>query len=355
VDGSLNHQLQVARPKTAGTKEAAVARSDLLKQLFAAYSRGDDGEFQAVALKIIADEQRKQHTLLANELRHALNRDRRPGADAPLTMQPLPKGRDDRPLLALSKPQRDLDDLVLTDQTARLLAELIEENRSRSVLASHGLRPRQRLLFVGPSGTGKSASAHALAAQLSLPVATVSLAALTSSYLGETARNVESVVRFAERTACVLLFDEFDSLSAERGVGTDHAEIRRVVATVLQLLDQMHGESILVATSNHPALLDTAVWRRFDEVATFAMLPPRAVAQLIDLKLQAAPGRVSARRWASRLSALSPADVEAVCIQALRHWVLSGAPKLTDEHVTAAAARIEERYAAPLPTDPPQP
>jgi len=320
-----------------------VARSDLLKRLFAAYSRGDDAEFRSVASSIVADERRKHHELLANELQHALTRDRRPGAETPLTMQPLPKGRDERPLLTLTKPTRESDDLVLAEETSHLLTELIEENRSRSVLASHGLRPRQRLLFVGPSGTGKSASAHAIAAELSFPVATVSLAALTSSYLGETARNVEAVVRFAERTSCVLLFDEFDAIGAERGSGVDHGELRRVVATVLQLLEQTHGDSVLIATSNHPALLDGAVWRRFDEVAAFALLAPAGLQRLIELKLQAVPHRISAQRWADQLAARTPAEAEAACLHALRRWALSGDPKLTDEHMAIAVKRVEQR------------
>lgn len=320
-----------------------MARSDLLKRLFGAYPRGDDAEFRTVASSIVADERRKHHEFLANDLQHALTRDRRPGAETVLTMQPLPKGRDERPLLTLTKPAHEIDDLVLTQDTLRLLTELVEENRSRSVLASHGLRPRQRLLFVGPSGTGKSASAHAIAAELSFPVATVSLAALTSSYLGETARNVEAVVRFAERTSCVLLFDEFDAISAERGRGVDHAELRRVVATVLQLLEQIDGDSVLIATSNHAALLDDAVWRRFDEVAAFALLEPTALEKLIELNLQAVPHRIGVRRWANRLASRTPAEVEAACMHALRRWALAGAPELTDEHMAAALERVEQR------------
>jgi SpoVK/Ycf46/Vps4 family AAA+-type ATPase len=246
-------------------------------------------------------------------------------------------------LLILTKPARELDDLILTEDTTRLLTEIVEENRSRSVLASHGLRPRQRLLFVGPSGTGKSASAHAIAAELSFPVATVSLTALTSSFLGETARNVEMVVRFAERTSCVLLFDEFDAISAERANGVDHAELRRVVATVLQLVEQMHGDSVLIATSNHPALLDSAVWRRFDEVAAFAPLELDGLEQLIKLKIQAVPHLISARRWASALAARTPAEVEATCLHALRRWALSGDSTLTNEHMALAVERIEQR------------
>jgi AAA+ superfamily predicted ATPase len=321
-----------------------VARSDLLKRLFGAYSRGDDIAFRSVAAEIIDDERRKHHALLATELRHALARDdRMPGAATPLAMRPLPKDRDDRPLIRLTKPAREFDDLILAEDVEALLLELVQDSRSRSVLSGFGLRPRQRLLFVGSSGTGKSTAAHAVAAELSLPVATVSLAALTSSYLGETARNVERIVRFAEATPCVLLFDEFDVIGAERGSSNDHAELRRVVATVLQLLEQMHGESVFIATSNHPALLDAAVWRRFDEVVAFYRLDTIHLTRLINLKIHAAPHRISGARWAERLRGESPATVEAVCLDSLRRWVLSGSPKLTDEHVAASVGLMKRR------------
>jgi len=118
---------------------------------------------------------------------------------------------------------------------------VIEESLRRGVLLDHGLRPRQRLLLLGPPGTGKSVSAHAIAAELSLPIAVASLAALTSSFLGETARNIEAVIRFAEQVPCVLLFDEFDVLGQERSQTGDHGELRRVAATVLQLLEDVRG------------------------------------------------------------------------------------------------------------------
>lgn len=323
-----------------------MARSDLLRQLFAAYSRGDDTAFRHTADEIISDERRKQHRLLASELERALDRDVRPGANDPLTLRPLPKARDDRALVRFSKPERQLGDLVLPPGPAEVLAEVVEENRGRALLASHGLHPRQRLLFVGASGTGKSASAHAVADELSLPVATVSMAALTSSYLGETARNVESVIRFAESVPCVLLFDELDAVTGERSGPSDHAEMRRVVATVLQLFEEMHGESVLIATSNHPSLIDSAMWRRFHEVVSFQPLDRAEAERLIQLKLRAVPHSFSARHWAERLADLSPAEIEMVCYDALRRRALAGIDVLSEEVMAAAVVRLESRTSA---------
>jgi SpoVK/Ycf46/Vps4 family AAA+-type ATPase len=323
-----------------------MARSDLLLRMFAAYSRGDDRAFRTVAMEIVADERRKQHGVLASELEQALTRDLRPGAADPLTLRPIPKARDDRPLLQLTKPGWELRDLVYPDTVAEVIAEIVTENRGRSLLASQSLRPRQRILLIGPPGTGKTAAAHSIAAELSLPVAVTSIAALTSSYLGETSRNIESVIRFTESTPCVLVFDEVDAIVGERSHPQDHAEMRRVVATVLQLLDEIQGESLVVATSNHPALIDYALWRRFDEVIGLSLLDSDRVQALIDLRTRSVSRSFSLSEWASRLKDLPPAQIEAICIGALRRRALSGESQVTDELLAVSFKSWQRRQAA---------
>jgi SpoVK/Ycf46/Vps4 family AAA+-type ATPase len=314
--------------------------------MFGAYARGDEPAFRAAAGEIIMDERRKNHGLLAQDLEDALNIDQRPGAVTSLTLRPLPKGRDERPLLRLSKPEYAFADLVLGEPATSVLGDVVRENNARSVLASHGFAPRHRLLFVGQPGTGKSASAHAIAADVGLPVATVSIAAITSSFLGETARNIEAVVRFAEATPCVLLLDEFDSLAKERGDSSDHGELKRVVATVLQLLDDVRGESIYIATSNHPALLDSAVWRRFDEVLRFQAPTDQEIVELMRLRLRAVPHRLNWQAAAKRLTGASQAEVELVCVDAMRRLILQGGARLEEAELATAVARFEDRRRA---------
>lgn len=323
-----------------------MAHSDLLRRLLASHVRSDDAAFRQAAGELIAEERRRSHRLLADELERELNAPMRPGAELPLTFRTLPKSRDERPLLRLSKPKHELADLVLGPEVQTVIDEVVAEYRSRSVLTSHGLRPRARLIMIGAPGTGKSATAHAIAAELSLPVATASLAALTSSFLGDTARNIEAVIRFAEQTPCVLLLDEFDVLGQERGQRGDHGEMRRVAATVLQLLEDMHGESVTVATSNHASQIDTAVWRRFDEVIAFDRLTQAQSSHLISLRLRAFPTTITPSTWAKKLARHSPAEIELVCFDALRRTVLAGKPAVDNEAMASAWHRFRERLTA---------
>ena len=136
---------------------------------------------------------------------------------------------------------------------------------------------------MGPPGCGKSITGTALAGELGLAIARIQLATIVSSFLGETARNLEQVFSFLNFGSWVLQFDEFDMLGRERADRSDHGELRRVVAAMLQIIDENNADSLFVATSNHPALLDSAVWRRFDEVLEFPMPDQPARAALIKL------------------------------------------------------------------------
>jgi len=323
-----------------------MASGEVLRRLFAAYARGDDATFRQIAADVIAAERRKNHRALASDLERELDHGTNAGGRPPVTLRPVPRGRDDQPLLRLVKPVRTFEELVIPADTRAVLSAVIEENLRRSVLFGHGLHPRQRLLLLGPPGTGKSVSAHAIAAELSLPVAVASLAALTSSFLGETARNIEAVIRFAEQVPCVLLFDEFDVLGQERSQTGDHGELRRVAATVLQLLEDVRGESLVVATSNHPELVDSAVWRRFDEIVTFGLLDTGQVAELIGLRLRSMRRTFDVEMWGARMEEFSPAEIELVCFDALRTAVLAEDGLVTEPVFAAAVARMSVRRAA---------
>lgn len=312
-----------------------VARSDLIKAMFATYSQGDHAGFQRAAREVIDDERRKRHVLLADELEGLLEDG---GAPTPLnvaTLQPLPRGRDEIPLVHIRAPERTLDDVVLRSETRAVVEELVREFRSASILHAHGLRPRSRGLFVGPPGTGKSLTAEALAGELGLPLITIDIATVVSSYLGETSRNLSSIFEFCARGSWVVLFDEFDALAKERADDSEHGELKRVVTAFLQLLDGFQGRSLLLAASNHPGLMDDAVWRRFDEVLEFGLPTQVEIVQLTQMKLRATRHRLPLRELARAMKGFSHAEVEMVCRDALRRSVL-------EEHGVVKAGDFEQ-------------
>lgn len=324
-----------------------MARSDLLKEMFRSYARGDDASFRRVAESIVQDERKKNHSLLADELERLLSGESR--GSRPLqvaSLKPLPKGRDDAPLLKLDEPSRTFEDLVLPPQVQSDLHRITREFRQASTLRAHGLRPRNRLLFVGPPGTGKTATAEAMAAELGLPVAKVYLATVVSSYLGETSKNLEAIFSFCLQGSWVLLFDELDALAKERADRSEHGELKRVVTSFLQLLDEFSGNSLVVAATNHPALLDEAVWRRFDEVVMFGPLSEEGIVALLELRLRTHRVNAPLEQFARRISGFSGAEIEAVCYDALRDVVMEGRAEVSLDDLAGAATRLEERRSA---------
>lgn len=319
----------------------------LLRQLIKSGLEGNAEAFRAASEEVIKEEREKQHHLLANDLERLLyGRPRDLGRSPGLPIAPPPVDRErNLPLVDLREPVRRLEDLILPDETHAALENLLREHHHQDRLASFGLRPADRLLFYGPPGCGKSLTAEVIASELGLPLAVVRVDAVVSSYLGETAANLRKVFDFATTTAAVVLFDEFDALAKERADEAEHGELRRVVNAVLQMMDAYMGRSVLIAATNHDAILDVAIWRRFEEVFVFP--PPTLVQlrQLLALKLRGVRREFEIEDVdiSTLFKGASHADVERVLRRAIKDMVLAGQEFLTLRHLQAAARRERSR------------
>lgn len=199
-----------------------MASGDLLRKLFQSHQRRDEEAFAHYARQIIAEERQKQHHLLADDLERLFegseNRNgRRVPAVAPRRLHELPRDRErDSVLLEERTPTCGLSDIILSSENRCSIEEILREHRRSDVLRTHRLQPRQRLLFCGPPGCGKSLCAEVIAREVDLPLLVVRFDAVISSFLGETAANLRKVFDFAARGAWVLLFDDFDAIGKLR-------------------------------------------------------------------------------------------------------------------------------------------
>src|ERR1700733_11402427 len=137
--------------------------------------------------------------------------------------------------------------------------------------ADADLHPTKSALFVGPPGVGKTLAARWIAKKLNRPLIVLDLSAVMSSFLGRTGNNVRNVLDYAKGVECIFLLDEFDAIAKRRDDAVEVGELKRLVTVLLQEIDEWPSSGILIAATNHPELLDPAVWRRFDLIVKFPM------------------------------------------------------------------------------------
>lgn len=302
----------------------------------------EDKSLTDVVRSALQDNRRQAPNLAGRLERAAASRSQR----RPMTvnnMTPVPLSDEEVPLVTLSEPLISLDDLVLTAQTVAALTEVLNEQRHVSRLAAHGLRPRSKLLLAGPSGTGKTRTAEALAYVLGIPLVKVRLSAVVSSYLGQTARHLERILAYAESGRWVVSFDEIDMFAGERE-DSDHGEMRRVSTVLLQQLEDYRSDNLVIATTNHGTALDAAMWRRFDEVLTYKHPTQAQIPQLIDIKLRKFAYKINKEQTSRSLSGMSHAEIEAVCLDVMRKSVLSGVKVISTEDIVESAISRKKRY-----------
>jgi SpoVK/Ycf46/Vps4 family AAA+-type ATPase len=266
----------------------AAARQIL--ELLRSHVDGNEERFRTAALQLAANEARIGHDDVARQIQHVLEESRRVPSETKgeQTLNSVPFARPDGELaglLELVQPDVSLAHLVLPPPLEARLRRVLKEQQQFGRLREHGLRPRQRLLLLGPPGCGKTMTAHALAHDLGLPLFVVRLDALFTKFLGETATKLRLVFDAVERQRAVFLFDEFDSLGLSRGSQHDVAEMRRVLNSFLVFTDNMRSHSVVVAASNHPEALDSALFRRFDDIIEYTMPTSEEIERVLKRRL----------------------------------------------------------------------
>lgn len=297
-----------------------MARADLLLKLVQAGSRGEQAQFRKTVEALAAEERAKRHTILADRLLAQLQTN---GYRANLA-KPL-SAKNAEPLVTEVIPARELRDVILPPEAKATIQELVEEQFRADLLRSYNLEPRNRILLVGPPGNGKTTLAEAIADALNVPLIAVRYEAVIGSFLGETAQRIGQVFEHARSRHCVLFFDEFDVVGKERGDVHETGEIKRVVSSLLLQVDQLPSYVVVVTASNHPELLDRAVWRRF-QIRLELPMPKQGQIEEWFRRFEQRTGHplgFSPRSLAQRLRGLSYAEIEDFGTDVLRRVVLN--------------------------------
>lgn len=308
--------------------------------LLRTHVKGDEQEFLSVAMELAAREARLGHARVAEQIRDLVDQARARNSPIEKRLGSIvvlqPKGEIAN-LLSVQQPTIRLASMVLPDALENRLRRTLLEQRQQTKLRHHNLRPRRKLLFVGPPGTGKTMTAAALAGELHWPLFTILLEGVITKFMGETAAKLRMIFQAMTVEKGVYLFDEFDALGARRSQTNDVGEIRRVLNSFLQLLEKDDSESIIIAATNHADLLDKALFRRFDDVLDYSLPDERTAIKIMESRLaQFDVDGVDWPRVSKAVSGLSQGELVRASDEAAKHTVLQGTDRITTEDILVA-------------------
>jgi SpoVK/Ycf46/Vps4 family AAA+-type ATPase len=310
--------------------------------LLRSHIEGEEQQFLTVAMQVAAHEARQGHGKVAQEIRSLVDQAKdqksqfvnKKGGPIPLIQ---PKG-DLLSLLSARYSDMRLADMVLSENLYKRLMRVVTEQANSNLLKEHNLNPRRKLLLVGAPGTGKSMTAAAIAGELKLPLFTVLYEGLFTKFMGETATQLKLIFDSMSSTRGVYFFDEFDAIGSQRSSNNDVGEIRRILNSCLQFLENDDSDSLIIAATNHPDLLDKALYRRFDDVIHYELPDSGIVKKLIQSRLVAF--QLNWKAWDEILlvtAGLSQAEVIRVVTEVAKNAVLESRKIIAENEVIEAS------------------
>lgn len=303
-----------------------MASAEQIKALLKSHLEGDEGHFLSVAMQVAAHEAKLGHGKLAEELRDMVDAAKSRRLNAGFSGKPVPlnKPRGELAgLLSVSYPKTRLSDMILDGGVSDKLKRTIKEQRFFSKLKEHGLSPRRKLLLVGPPGTGKTMTAGALAGELGIPLFLVRFDALITKYMGETAAKLRQIFDSIAEVRGIYLFDEFDAIGSQRGLPNDVGEIRRVLNSFLQMIEQDQSNSMIIAATNHPDILDYALFRRFDDVIQYGLPNQEQIVSMLKARLVGFhPKRFPWGKISGHAFGLSYAEISRAADEAIKNCII---------------------------------
>lgn len=233
--------------------------------------------------------------------------------------------------------------LVLDDMTRLKVDNYILSLKNQDKFVSHGINLPESLLLFGPPGCGKTSIAHYISQQTSMPLVTAKLDGIVSSLLGSTAKNIRKIFEYAKERPCILFLDEFDAIAKARNDEQEIGELKRVVNSLLQNIDNFNEGNILIAATNHEKLLDSAVWRRFANVIEVSKPNEHDLSKLISIFLKSMTNdfltdEKRIKTISQAMVGLSPSDIKTICYKAIKSAIIA------DKEIVLYSSMLFEIY-----------
>lgn len=315
-----------------------MATAEQIKSLIRSHLSDQPEQFFTIALQVAAHEAKQGHQSLAHEIRNLVDKAKVRSARV------IPFTPDLDHMVLTSEPKERLGVLVQSDEMRARIERILREYIQKAKLEKHGLSHRRKILLAGPPGTGKTLTAAVLAGELGLPLFTIMMDKIVTKFMGETSAKLRQIFDVIQERRGVYLFDEFDAIGGERSRENDVGEMRRVLNAFLQFIERDSSDSLIVAATNNPRILDQALFRRFDDVLHYHLPEKVEIERLIENRL----GSFRAKKMQLETSAkiaesLSHAEIAQACDDAIKETILTDRKTVT---ATLLKQMLQERKSA---------
>ncbi len=300
-----------------------MATAEQIKALIKSHFNDDKERFYTISLQLAAHESKQGHNSIAKAIRDIVDKGHQQTKSKIIPFPGKLQG-----LVLIEEPETPKSSLVMPDALEKRIDRIIHEYRQKNKLKSHGLKHRRKILLVGPPGTVKTTTARVLSQELDLKLHTIQVDRLVTKFMGETSAKLRQIFDLIKQVHGIYLFDEFDAIGAERSMDNDVGEMRRVLNAFLQFIEQDHSDSLIVAATNNPKLLDHALFRRFEDVLNYNLPGERERRALIENIMGTFLGTRFAWKDVLKLSSgLSHAEIDYACKDTIKGMILSGKTK----------------------------
>lgn len=294
-----------------------MATIEQVKALIKAHFDSNEEKFKTIVLQIAAHEAKVGHTASAREIKEIIQN---------------PKYLNKSKVVALNKRldileqkfvNSTLSDLIVSAEIQDKIKRVINEYHKKDLLRKNGLMNRSKILLAGDPGTGKTMTASVIANELYLPLYVIQFDRLITKYMGETSVKLRQVFEQIKEIRGVYLFDEFDAIGSDRSLDNDVGEMRRILNSFLQNLEDDESYSIIIAATNNPNILDKALFRRFDDVMEYKNPDIEQITRLFKMKLHGkASNDIFSEDVYKKALGLNHADIVKTCENAVKYSIL---------------------------------
>ncbi|WP_295233003.1 ATP-binding protein [Sediminibacterium sp.] len=315
-----------------------MAKAEYILSIIKSHYNNEPERFTTHALQIAAHEAKLGHSSLANDIKTIIDNAKDVKLKTKTFTTPELQG-----LIVENVPAVSLADMIASADIKEKIGRIISEFVQRDKLRKYDLENRRKILLSGPPGTGKTLTASIIAHELDLPLYTILMDKMVTKFMGETSAKLRQVFDLIEQKKGIYLFDEFDAIGGERSRDNDVGEMRRVLNSFLQFIERDNSDSLIIAITNNKALLDQALFRRFDDVILYHLPDRKEKLALLKNRLSRFSTKVNFAQLLPNINGLSHAEISLACLDAIKETVLNEKQQMNNQIILKA---IKDRNAA---------